>query len=412
MAIKPTYSSDVVVAASVIQEADSVTQTPFPTSEKEYEKATTEVLKGITKMYNTNPVLVTDTETIDDAVGTDQYTYLDIGNKVLTVIFDPHSVDSMLAAFRLIENADHETVKALPYNRFTGLEVHDGYGSVVVIGVEVSNQDLAFLASEDRSMYATHILAYRDQYKGAVNPGKFPDIKVFWPSDEFVNDELALIDNTMSSMVCNVYADRTKPSKLFEDMKMAVVAYTHGMGDKFSYQTVSADLHADNTAQAKQEVVKTAFANILSKKAVVINLRGALLKTLLGPNMLEEVKQLSQRTLVADDLDVHTYRSTMLMIRTNVSNNMRQEVFGRGDKTVKVNVMACSINLFQETLSYVKDFTDIFLSYEDNRYCRIYRIHAAKAHIREFVAEKLHPIDSWTEGTVLCVATDLPKASK
>lgn len=409
----PSQQEAVPAAASEVQEpSQGIALKPFPTTDKEYEKAATEVLESISKMHNEGYELLHDSiaDTEAEVVGINS-----VGNKIAyTIIFDSNSVDSMLASLYITLwkeklYGDEAKIKLMPYNRFTGLDTNSDYGAVTVVGVELGKQDMVFLNNHGGQGNHVRVLAYRDQYD--ITKHSFANIETVWPSSDFINEELALIDNTMAALAPSAFVCDSSLSSFFDDMKMPVIMYTHGLSEKFKYGEVL-NTGFVSTQEDKQKAVRDAFANILTKKAVINNLRGVLMKALLGADAVAELKSLKNAHMSVRRTDVDNYRSSMLMVRTNVANNMRTEVFGRGDKTVKVDLMACPITLCTETYSYVKDQSEIFITYDDNRYCRIYRVHAAKAHIREFVAEKLHPIDSWTEGTVLCVATDLPKASK
>ncbi len=348
-----------------------------------------------------------------------EQTKIMVENEPLTIIFDPHSADSMLASCFIVLGmmnvpATDFAVKALPYNRFNGLDIHDGYGTVVVVGVELTVQDLALFESYVQATgKSVRILAYRDQYQPLGELAKkFPSIEVTQPFDEYVHVDMSLIDNSMCSIAQSMFSARDNMFPLFADMKIPVVMHLHGMVEKLSYEKVENNLASGSTPQAKQDIVKDAFSVILARKASVISLRGVLMRALLSANVGYAVQGLRNEKINVQSADIDNYRATMLMIRTNVTNNMRKEAFGRSDKAVYVDIMACPINLYPEMFAYVKTFSEIFMTYEDTRICRIYRIYAEKAHVRHFIAEKLNPHDTWTEGTVTCCATDLPRASK
>ena len=304
---------------------------------------------------------------------------------VTHLLYNPFSLDSMLAAAIALGDPKLGRIVVIPYDRFNGLDTMVDYKHIFCAGVELSEYD--FTSCVTKSTHLT-LTAYRDSYAflDQKKLKKWGDqITLIMPTSEFINSEIAAMDNCASKLLqIHYYPDFPVPSlRRYVDH---VARYTNFMPFK-------ASLEDDGDSTAMQQPVV---------QAMLLGLSAALRSVLYSSNPMELLKDFNVRE------DVSAYMSHFQNVRMGLRRGLHHALYGTRGNAINVPTMAITEPLFHDTCINALITFESFVGYEDTRTHRVWRIYADKLSTRQYIAKYLKPHEMWSEGAVLCVSTDRP----
>ena len=339
------------------------------------------------------------------------------------VIFNPSSVDSLLAAACLYLMKCKDPIKPalVSYDRFEGLDRNRNYAAVTIVGVELTPSDTTWLLDRTKGEGVdVHVYAYKMQYRR--DPILYTRMCEQWtffaPNDEHFSDIDDLCDNSMVRMVQHNHGEQTKIFGLFTTWSMAVAWHVSNKQRKLDYKDKSLVIKRmpayndhDHYRARNKQVVNT-INEFMMKRVAMKSLRG-MLSTCASHS--KTLSMLVNGVLEVNDSSIQQHRDLIQSVRVNVKKNLIRTYVGGSffnkKDAVEVGTMPVADNLFHDTMLEARRYVDIFVGYEDTKEYRIHRIAADDPYVRERVARELKAKDIWTEGNILCVATRAKKVT-
>lgn len=114
--------------------------------------------------------------------------------------------------------------------------------------------------------------------------------------------------------------------------------------------------------------------------------------------------------LPSNDHDKDMYFRNLAMIRGMITRGMESQYYGDHSRGLMLQTVAIPFPFAQESMRQISYPFDYFVTYEDVKGCRLWRIFARRSTDAERITKHFNIIDSWTEGFVTFLVTSIPKA--
>lgn len=361
-----------------------------------------------------------------------------ITKKTTKILYNVASLDSMLAAAAVLSILTKCGSEAtlVNYDRFVGLDFLSLPTELLIVGVELTPHDIEKLIKiTDKCIsgetpkdlqLVVNIMAYKNQYhRDQVRLEKMKERFLILRNgeSEYYREE----DDTMCRLVITNYREKVEHFELFQKWHAAVGRHTTGELLRLDYKDKALKQPYMSYGKQRSDVyhnqVTGVINGMLSERAGVLALRGLLSSSLTHQ---KPIYMLSSNEIKVNKSGLQQYRGRQQAIRLAVHKNMRKEYLGGGwfakrvylggghwsrEQAMQVGVMPVTQELFADTAEVALRTQEIFLGYEDTKEHRIFRIACKDLSESERVAKALKPVDIWTEGNIVCVATHLPRHS-
>lgn len=300
-----------------------------------------------------------------------------------TIVYNPLSLDSLMATAILMNDESLGTINTVIYDRggllASGLSDH-----VIFAGLDPRKEDIDHIVNVQRHV---KIYTYRDGVPWHKEHNTH-HLSVLRPSDEFFDEITALTDNTVTKQLLMRYnTDDAEKSKVY--------VHFSGMVDKAIRYCAMMDTEAHSLPFPNPT---DAAAAVIAEKAVVFSLR----------QTIGYAISRKETRYIAAVVEERAYREHNHRVRLTLQKALHFQTYGLGENRKSVATLAVNESDFHEMAYTYQVVGKDIVGYEDIRGYRIWRIWAKDRSVREMIAAYLKPEDRWMEGRFLCVLTKTP----